>query len=323
MKASARRCKLAKSMILGRKVSDAYGVFATQPIRKGETLFVDHTVMAVFDKARTCLVCFKSLGFKAKKMVCCPEKFCSQSRIDKALASFHQAICGKSFTFPGLKHMSASSRNRTMMLLRILAIIVQTDDGHDHPLSNPAVNCLTPQSGPQPWTYHEDVIYPVAMLQKMGIDIFADFRYDTFVIRNISNRIKNNSCTQASRGEENDCAGLNPLYAMFNHSCHPNTGWEHLDGTPSIRIYAEKDIVHGEELFIRYMGEMRFNSYEEQQERLKGWLNGGCGCVRCKVDSTGSKAEQRAYYLKHLETCGDALERAIFFQSPHSSRIPT
>lgn len=245
LEASAGRCSLSNSMTLRPKVSDAYGVVATRLIRKGDTLLVDHTTTAVIEKAQTCPVCFEGLGSKAKKMVCCSDKFCSQSCTDKALVSFHKATCGKSFTFPGLEPLGTSFRNHVMILLRVLAIIVQAEDGQAHLLYNPTVNCLTPNytSGPDPWTYHEDVIYPVEMLQTMGIDVFADLRYDTWVVRNILSRIRNNACGQGSGTESDIYLCLNPLYSMFNHSCHPNTGWEHQGDTSSIRIFAEKDII--------------------------------------------------------------------------------
>lgn len=64
---------------------------------------------------------------------------------------------------------------------------------------------------------------------------------------------------------------------------------------------------------------MVFESYEGRQERVKGWLNGGCGFVRCKVDSTGSKEEKKAYYLKHMATCDEA-ERTIWLRFIRSIR---
>lgn len=64
---------------------------------------------------------------------------------------------------------------------------------------------------------------------------------------------------------------------------------------------------------------MRFDSYEERQGHLKRWFDGGCGCVRCMVDSKGTKEEKKAYYLKHMETC-DEKERTIWLRSIHSGR---
>lgn len=77
--------------------------------------------------------------------------------------------------------LTGDSRMTTMVRLRTLAAIVQADNGKNLPLFHPAVSCLTPSNAlpPSPWTYHEDIIYPVEMLQKLGINIFTDLRYDT------------------------------------------------------------------------------------------------------------------------------------------------
>jgi hypothetical protein len=201
-----------------------------------------------------------------------------------------------------------------MILLRVLAIIVQADNQGKHPLHplhHPVVNCLTPNysSGSDPWTYIEDIIYPVQMLQTLGIDIFADLRYDTWVIRTIRNRVRNN--VSKFNGSDSVFLCLNPLYSLLNHSCHPNMRWEFKDDLSPIHMYAERDIKRGEELCISYNGDMRFLSRGERQELLKRWFNGGCGCTRCRVETNGSHEDRAMYLLSYMTACSEEERKVL------------
>lgn len=92
----------------------------------------------------------------------------------------------------------------------------------EHPLDHHLVARLTP-------TYHEDkvdtfvllndIAIPNKALQQFGVDIFANLHYDTWVLMTIQARVLNNSCGDLM------AESLNPLFALFNHSCEPNVEW--------------------------------------------------------------------------------------------------
>ncbi|QDS68015.1 hypothetical protein FKW77_009442 [Venturia effusa] len=298
MEASEGRCKIAKSSLQGPK-PDVYGVFATRSLKKGQNVMVlEAAAVALFEEKDKCLNCMKSLDREASRLVCCQERICSRSCADRALTTYHKVLCGKTMNFPQID-LAGDSRLTVMIRLRTLAAIVQADNGVACPLFHPAVNCLTPNNAlaPSPWTYHEDIVYPFEMLKQLGINIFADLRYDTWVLRTIFSRIKNNVA-----GERGQSQSLDPLYFMLNHSCHRNMKAEQIDHT-SIRYRATRDIQKGEELFISYIGDVTNMPYEHRQEMLRNWFDGigGCACARCRIDSKGSVEAKRVYYRQHQQ----------------------
>lgn len=297
VEASEGRCKLAKSIIQGAK-PDVYGVIATRSLAKGQTVMaLGAAVIATSEEKNRCSYCMKSLGSGAFPLLCCTDKVCSHYCADQALSTSHKVLCGKTMNFR--IHLTGDFRMTTMVRLRTLAAIVQADNGKTHPLFHPAVSCLTPNDAlpPSPWTYHEDIIYPFEMLQQLGINIFTDMRYDTWVLRTLFSRIKNNSS-----GEGGESVFLDPLYSMLNHSCHRNMRAEQISPR-SFQFQATRDIQQGEELFISYIGDVTSVPYKYRQQELKEWFDGlgGCACARCKIDSKGSIEEKRTYYRQHQQ----------------------
>jgi SET domain-containing protein len=70
---------------------------------------------------------------------------------------------------------------------------------------------------------------------------------------------------------------------MFNHSCAPNIGWEHEGNNSTLKLFAEREIVEGEELFISYIKPLGMG-WAERQQALMPWLGMDCECERCQEE---------------------------------------
>jgi hypothetical protein len=117
------------------------------------------------------------------------------------------------------------------------------------------------------------------VLQKqLKVDIFADHRYDTWVLYTILARVDNNAWTDPA------IASLNILFCAFNHSCEPNLDW-HIDASDgrctTVRLTAKRDIQAGEQLFVIYDQYLIQASLLDRRAALRRWLDADCQCVRC------------------------------------------
>jgi hypothetical protein len=327
---SHSRCELAKSSIQdglkgeGTKPLDIYGVVATAAIRKGETVLVDSSMTAVTTLANTCKTCLRDVQTASISLECCAVKFCSQECACQASDLFHGIMCGKKFNLPGFKLLNLPDKTRILHRARCLAIIVQADKDPNsphhgaHPLYHPLVSCLTPnyKGDRDHWSYYEDVVYTIQTLQTFGVDIFADLRYDTWVMQTMRYRFNNNA--HGSGRVDISFESLNTLHALFNHNCLPNVDWKTDDEKPSaVILRANRDIKAGEELFIEYMN-VRYDEYAERQAFLKHWFGGDCGCERCRAERPGADPiEKSSFWLKNLKLCSKKDRKEIMRRKLH------
>lgn len=78
----------------------------------------------------------------------------------------------------------------------------------------------------------------------------------------LQQRISNNSCDLLG-GES-----LNPLFALFNHSCDPNVDWSSAAGNHrTIMVRARRNIRKGEQLLVEYDQFMRDQRLHIRRER--------------------------------------------------------
>lgn len=189
----------------------------------------------------------------------------------------------------------------------------------DHPLTQPIISRLTANYNsdvPLPFSYESQIVNPTRILRTLGVDIFVNHAYDTWVLETIRHRICNNRLGAMLPGRNgkkpHPLLVLHPCYAMLNHSCEPNCcvgagvsgapGLMGTDGKMQLRkknddegagivIMSTKKIKKGEELFISYVADIETMPREERQRRLSTWLGEeGCKCGRCERE----KAEVEA-----------------------------
>jgi hypothetical protein len=121
----------------------------------------------------------------------------------------------------------------------------------------------------------DDIMIPNTALQQLGIDIFANHHYDTWVLFTMQARVDNNSCGDAM------AEWLNPLFSLYNHSCEPNLRWTTQEDHRTIVVKAARDLVAEEQLFVGYDASISDQPLEVRRKRLWRWLDGPCCCTRC------------------------------------------
>ena len=197
------------------------GVFATKRIAKGQTLITEtHPFAVSFDQPEVhCGSCFTDLASCATvhtRECCSVYRYCS-SKCERIARCYHSSICGKSFSeildaahssYGGKKEGIGYPQGKTALghytgwidkiehheddyrfafpdhtpvfLIRFLAMIIQT--GCD-PLEHPVISPLMPHElSKSMWSLNGMVSGPIKSLQILGIDVFADSRFDTWVL---------------------------------------------------------------------------------------------------------------------------------------------
>ncbi|KUJ11523.1 uncharacterized protein LY89DRAFT_786439 [Mollisia scopiformis] len=308
------------------------GLFATSDIKKGDVILKDTTTWGT--NTEPAVVYFKYQG-RAHPMPrcdnccgitppwnsvvhqskCCNTTYCSDSCLKTAKATYHQVLCGKDFSWITNKPQSGGRQTDPglsdtigSMWLRILATCVQSGL---HPLEHPSIAALTANYESDDrisrrWSLAFNIDVPQRILTTLGVDIFKDLRYDTWVLQTIWARMTNNQRGEIEKGLNGPVVSrsVHQLFSFINHSCEPNAEAEDLSETyppqtapvvcsSALAIFARKNIKAGEELFISYangetLGQSRAVwNYNLQLSRLSG----DCLCARCKREAQGEEGK--------------------------------
>jgi len=298
---SLERSSVREGMPLGdrsERFAEVFGVMATEDLGQNEMLLVDHTsASAVDDPADRCLCCCGKLTANFITLECCSTRYCSKLCVDLALATYHLAVCGKDlsrFEKACRKNLATPERAADEMLfLRVLAGAVKHST--THPLHAPLVKQLTAMydgKKQQPFDLKTNITSTFKMLTCLGIDIFANHNFDTWVLQTLRARIGNNAREYSVNGHAH--IAINPLHSFFNHSCDPNVKWEDDKATHSstIRMYTLRRVSEGEELFISYQDELSDKPYLERRKVLREWLGFDCQCTKCKDEQAADRSKQ-------------------------------
>jgi len=136
-----------------------------------------------------------------------------------------------------------------------------------------------------PFSLVDDIIMPVDMLQSLGIDIFAEHHFDTWVLFTMRLRL-NNNVVGINLLNKDYIYGVYPMMAILNHSCDPSVVYSKPGKDATIVVTAVRDIAEGEEIFSSYLSEPQELSLEERRASLMAWLGTSCRCDRCLKESS-------------------------------------
>ena len=230
-----------------------FGVYATADEKPTSPLFQDKTIFGASDvvssvaltlgRSQVCESCCGSLPTDSErsKASCCSAVYCSEQCLTAALSFYHQAICGQNndWLFEGIKETSINSQEINGPLwLRVLSTCVQ---GDCHPLDHPLITRLIPlyaAGGPRRWTLHHNIIRP-NQIQQLGVGIFQDIRYDTWVLQQVGIRlITNHNCRRTQDGRILNA--MNHLSSFFYHSCEPNSACHTAPAGYGANVYMEE-----------------------------------------------------------------------------------
>jgi len=282
--------------------SDVLGVFASSDIAVGDCLFVDTTVIGATNTLLTpdeviCEACCGTISPAGQETVsaeCCSAVYCAKQCQTGASISYHKVLCGKDFRWLFEAAKTANHVNHPgldgLVWLRVLSVCVQ---GNCHPLEHPLLARLTPQYQSKTvdrWSYEWNVDVPIRILRQLGIDVWADHRFDTWVLLTVWARLINNR--NVKMHHERPVYGVNPLFSFFNHSCEPNATWKSSTGTSTggttVEITATRAVRQEEQIFISYCGggaDGQGLNKDQRQEILMPWLSEECSCSRCQRET--------------------------------------
>jgi SET domain len=300
---SLGQCEVRKSGI-NNSNEDCYGVFAKKAIGTQQWLLTDETSLcAAGGSTMRCDCCVGELPWFHVKLGCCGTvaRFCSYSCKSTAESTYHKPVCGKEVEYStpgGPKSVNtAGDAGSDRLWVRVLSSIKQSLDdereSYRHPLDIPFVNQLTTMYGSTVrFSLKCDIVDPLNALQMLGVNIFTDLRFDTWVLRTIAARLETNmrediiDLRSGYHGEtvETQLLAVNTMYAYYNHSCEPNV--EILGDaerqSSTLRLRAKRALRKGEELYITYLDEQQLKlNYEERAWLLAPWTGGVCNCTRC------------------------------------------
>ncbi|KAJ5046564.1 uncharacterized protein L3040_003803 [Drepanopeziza brunnea f. sp. 'multigermtubi'] len=264
----------------------SYGMFATKDVQTGHIILnAAHSYGVSLEQSTTqCYNCYKSLISREEiySKECCPEKrYCSLICQQVAETSYHRILCGKNFEgivdraqrawggnreephlspligwddrvtcgYPDEHFEAGLNEYITLLLARVLAVCVQAGG---HPLLHPDVAQWMPFNKTDfshGWTLNSMVVGPTEALQILGIDVFADERFDSWVINTMMARIINN---MVPAGGPVPGGSVLPWLSWFNHSRVYNSVVvrEGVNIGATIKIESTTNINKGDEVFI-------------------------------------------------------------------------
>ena len=235
------------------------GLFATEDIAAYENVLHERSILAANNRLNdvlcdACSAPLAPISAESAPLPSCPDcedtVFCSPTCQSLALSLYHPAVCNKPDFDVLAKDPSPEASASALYLALLGRTLAMSQTQNCHPLDLPEIKYLwgdfTPSdsdsnsSAPHtdmarrrrlPFTFHDNILAPLHMLEKMDIDIFAHGdRCDTWVINTLYAKLRGTASARFSttdprrRGPE-VCA-VHPMWCLANHSCAPNVKWE-------------------------------------------------------------------------------------------------
>lgn len=263
------------------------GLFAKEDIAPGEAFLCESSILTVYNRLHDplCDACSADLPplSSSHTLYACPHChdtiFCSAECLEKAMTTYHPAICDKDLDFLA-KNTSPSGTTNSLYLLLLIRALAMAETQSLHPLdlnetkflwgdflrpedtyshlSKPSNSSASSPSHTTfatnrhlPFSFTHTVLHPLHILTLMDLDIFATVnKYDTWVFNTLFAKFRGNASARMSKsdGRPEVCA-VHPMWCLANHSCAPNVRWEWggvikfwaRDDTEVVRWGPEKD----------------------------------------------------------------------------------
>ena len=260
---------------------DVLGLFARRDIARGETFLVDKPMFAAtrLPKPRQCSHCLEDIPFPSDfsySCLNCTTKYCSPQCFLASQLNYHKPLCGKDFSWIHDRYSPGWSITNGL-LLKILAHCIRMDI---HPLEHPLVARLTANyenNNTETWSL-ENLSNQIKMLEQLGINVYSDLRFDTWVLSVICARISNNAIISGHK------LILRPHYSLLNHSCERYVDAELSEEEGEaldMETIAVRPIKKGKEIFTEYFACEGLDRAVRQKKGM-GWFGTACRCTRCE-----------------------------------------
>jgi hypothetical protein len=299
---SGAACFVGKSKVRGEE-KDVLGLFAQTRLHSGMRFLKDTTSLCAVDNpAKACSTCCKVISSRRceRSAPCCNMKFCSPSCRNRAEA-YHKVQCGQDLDLyrkaRACPLASAEKVTEDRTLLRVLATVVS--ENASHPLRSVVLGALTAsydREDAERFSLAADIVRPIDMLTKLGVDVFSNAAYDTWVIMTILARVRNDS--RESHDDGRHLIAINPLFSFFNHSCDPNVveDTDENDTSSTLTLKTTEGVKANQELFISYLHEDSLDlPRAERNGLLRQWIGRDCGCTRC-LEEMAAEIEEFSEY---------------------------
>lgn len=293
------------------------GLFAREAIAPGEPILDELSVLTVNNRLKEslCDACSSELpplGSVQPALHCenCDDTmFCTQTCFQRAMESYHPAVCDKDLD-PFGKDPDPKETPNALFLLLLARALAMSATQETHPLNLKEVKYiwgdflpssinavpLSPNAGPPPiWTlpfsFASNILGPLHILEKMDINIYSTLRsYDLWIFNTLYAKFRGTASAKVSKRDGRpEVAAVHPLWCLANHDCDPNVQWE---WGGHMKLWARqkrispalKPGIRSREEILSHYCDIEL-PVKERREWAKGSLGGWCMCGRCRRES--------------------------------------
>ncbi len=297
------------------------GIFANEDLQPGELVLDELSFLTATSRINDtfCDACSASLTMSADQSPvpcheCLETVFCSPSCADSAPLSYHAVLCDADVSSLAKEDVPPTEAADALYFLLVARAIAMAETRGLHPLDLDEVKWIwgdfvttSASPGPSfdphnerqttlPFTFKYHVLMPLHLLEKLDINPFTAYNYNTWVINTLFAKFRGvASARQSLAGDGRPEVGaVHPLWCLANHSCDPNVRWEWQGGmrfwtrcqeelvkwgTPEKSKCDWNGIKAGEEILSHYCDVDL--QVRERREWAAGALGGLCQCPRC------------------------------------------